>query len=360
MQLQQQPKHLCKLHQMQAWQVSCGTTGCCVFWRVIIAFACSQLPCAACRTLALRCVVQLMASLPKLPPADAKVYHDYLLPSLSLLPNDSEELVRVGYALAVAHLAAAAHEHLLGMQFSSTQQQQYSSSSSLAAAADAAAAAVSRVGSSRQLRQLESQSSSSSRRQDGSSTGGTAGDDSPAAAASGGRASAGIDGAPAALQQPQQQQQPLVRYDAEMAAVRSAVEKVVLDLVTGTRSSADIKRGLLSHTHQLGLFFGRKDINNVLLPLLITCLNAGEWQLRGSFFGAIAAVGPHTGRDSLDVFLLPCLEQVSKQHPACIRSSSVVVAGVFSGSADVQSPCDTMLFFHGSSNRQRGMHYHAP
>jgi hypothetical protein len=257
-----------------------------------------------------------MASLPKLPPADAKVYHDYLLPSLSLLPNDSEELVRVGYALAVAHLAAAAHEHLLGMQFSSAQQQQYSSSSSLAAAdaaAAAAAAAVSRVGSSRQLRQLESQSSSS--RQGGSSTGGTAGDDSPAAAAAaGGRASAGTDGAPTAQQQPQQQQQqqqPLVRYDAEMAAVRSAVEKVVLDLVTGTRSSADIKRGLLSHTHQLGLFFGRKDINNVLLPLLITCLNAGEWQLRGSFFGAIAAVGPHTGRDSLDVFLLPCLEQVS-------------------------------------------------
>jgi phosphoinositide-3-kinase regulatory subunit 4 len=265
------------------------------------------------RTLALRCVVQLMASLPKLPPADAKVYHDYLLPSLSLLPNDSEELVRVGYALAVAHLAAAAHEHLLGMQFSSAQQQQqqYSSSSNLAAAADAAAAAVSRVGSSQQLRQLESQRSS--RQAGSSSTGGTAGDDSPAESAAGGRA--GTDGTAVAAvqlqqQQQQQQQQPLVRYDAEMAAVRSAVEKVVLDLVTGTRSSADIKRGLLSHTHQLGLFFGRKDINNVLLPLLITCLNAGEWQLRGSFFGAIAAVGPHTGRDSLDVFLLPCLEQV--------------------------------------------------
>lgn len=59
--------------------------------------------CTACRTLAVRCVVQLMASLPKLPPADAKVYHDYLLPSLSLLPNDSEELVRVGY-LSLIHI----------------------------------------------------------------------------------------------------------------------------------------------------------------------------------------------------------------------------------------------------------------
>eukprot|EP00882_Tetradesmus_deserticola_P024158 GHRQ01026388.1.p1 GENE.GHRQ01026388.1~~GHRQ01026388.1.p1 ORF type:complete len:299 (+),score=140.31 GHRQ01026388.1:337-1233(+) len=269
--------------------------------------------CAACRSLALRCTVQLMASLPKLPPADAKVYHDYLLPSLSLLPNDSEELVRVGYALAVAHLAAAAHEHLLGMQFSSGQQQQYSGSSNgVRTNADTAAgsAAVSRVGSSRQLRQA------------GSSAGGTCGtaaDD--ASTAVGGRTSAGIDSTPVAVQL--QQQPLLVRYDAEMAAVRSAVEKVVLDLVTGTRSSADIKRGLLSHTHQLGLFFGRKDINNVLLPLLITCLNAGEWQLRGSFFGAIAAVGPHTGRDSLDVFLLPCLEQVMMQ-PGC-RTTYVFV-----------------------------------
>lgn len=256
---------------------------------------------SACRSLALRCVVQLMASLSRLPPADAKVYHDYLLPSLSLLPNDSEETVRVTYALAVAHLAAAAHEHLLGMQFdikaaapAGTVQQQrpppvaagedggrrleYQNSSSGAPAAGSSAIELT---SAQQQQQFGSD--------DGSS--------SPAA----GRQAVAT-----------QQQQPVVRYDAEMAAVRGAVEKVVLDLVTGTRSSADIKRGLLSHANQLGLFFGRRDINDLLLPLLITCLNAGEWQLRGSFFGAIAAVGPHTGRDSLDVFLLPCLEQVCK------------------------------------------------
>lgn len=42
-------------------------------------------------------------------------------------------------------------------------------------------------------------------------------------------------------------------------------------------------------------------------------LNAPEWPLRGAFFGAVASIGAYTGRESLDVFLLPCLEQVSRQ-----------------------------------------------
>jgi len=123
-------------------------------------------------------------------------------------------------------------------------------------------------------------------------------------------------------------QQPLVRFDAEMAAVRAAVEKVVVELVTGTRSSSDIKRALLSHAHQLGLFFGRRGINDLLLPLLITCLNATEWQLRSSFFGAIAAVGPHTGGGTLGVFLLPCLEQVRWAGAAPTAACQVAVVCV--------------------------------
>lgn len=71
------------------------------------------------RALALRCLVRLVESVRALPPGDAKAYRDYLLPSLSLLPRDGEEAVRVEYALAAAHLAAAAHRHLLQLQFSS-------------------------------------------------------------------------------------------------------------------------------------------------------------------------------------------------------------------------------------------------
>ena len=62
----------------------------------------------------------------------------------------------------------------------------------------------------------------------------------------------------------------------------------------------------------LAHFFGRRDRNDLLLPLLITCLNAADWQLRAAFFGAVADIGPHTGKESLDVFLLPCLEQVAR------------------------------------------------
>ena len=85
---------------------------------------------------------------------------------------------------------------------------------------------------------------------------------------------------------------------------------MVLDVVTGARSTPDIKRALLSHAPALAAVFGRADVNDALLPLLITCLNAGSWQLRGAFFGAAGGIGAVGGRDSLDTFLLPCLEQV--------------------------------------------------
>lgn len=53
-------------------------------------------PATSVRTLALRCLVHLMASVTSLPPSDANVLVDYLLPSLSLLPNDSEVSEWVG------------------------------------------------------------------------------------------------------------------------------------------------------------------------------------------------------------------------------------------------------------------------
>ncbi len=44
-----------------------------------------------------------------LPPSDVKVFQDYVLPSMSLIPNDPEEAVRAEYGMGLAHLAAAAH-----------------------------------------------------------------------------------------------------------------------------------------------------------------------------------------------------------------------------------------------------------
>lgn len=251
--------------------------------------SCPVLSCLCRRALALRCVVQVMSSLSRLPPADARVYNDYLLPSLSLLPNDPEESVRVAYAQALAQLAAAAHEHLLAMQYGT------------------AADSLQQQGSSGPQRQQQPQPavrSSSGRsepplpQQGGPDAAAAAAGraEPPAAAAVAGQAGGGP-------------QLPVVRYDAEMEVVRSAIEKVVLELVAGLKSSPDIKRGLLSHAGQLGVFFGRRATTDQLLPPLYTCLNDHvEWRLRSSFYGAIAALGPHTGH--LDIFMLPYLEQV--------------------------------------------------
>ena len=58
----------------------------------------------------------------------------YVLPSLSLVPNDGEESVRVQISAIVARLAAAAHRLLVGQQLAARK---------VAAPADAAAPAVS-------------------------------------------------------------------------------------------------------------------------------------------------------------------------------------------------------------------------
>ena len=46
-----------------------------------------------------------------IPPSDAKVFQDYVLPSLSLLPNDPEESVRVEYAAGVPFLSLYVHDY---------------------------------------------------------------------------------------------------------------------------------------------------------------------------------------------------------------------------------------------------------
>ena len=68
------------------------------------------------RAQALRSIVKVMSSVTSLSPSDSKLFHDYLLPSLSTLPNDPEESVRVEYALGVVKLALVAHGLLVRLQ----------------------------------------------------------------------------------------------------------------------------------------------------------------------------------------------------------------------------------------------------
>ncbi len=49
-----------------------------------------------------------------------------------------------------------------------------------------------------------------------------------------------------------------VRYDAELAALRSGVERVVVELVVGPKSSAATRKAILPHMDDLAAFLGSR------------------------------------------------------------------------------------------------------
>ena len=49
-----------------------------------------------------------------------------------------------------------------------------------------------------------------------------------------------------------------VRYDAELAALRSGVEKVVIELIAGPKSTAASRKAILPHVDDLAAFLGRR------------------------------------------------------------------------------------------------------
>ena len=49
-----------------------------------------------------------------------------------------------------------------------------------------------------------------------------------------------------------------MRYDAELAALRSGVERVVVELVVGPKSSAATRKAILPHIDDLAAFLGRR------------------------------------------------------------------------------------------------------
>ena len=49
-----------------------------------------------------------------------------------------------------------------------------------------------------------------------------------------------------------------MRYDAELAALRSGVERVVVELVVGPKSTAATRKAILPHMDDLAAFLGRR------------------------------------------------------------------------------------------------------
>ena len=69
---------------------------------------------ASIRALALHLLLKMLSSIRRssIQNYERRLYQDYILPSLSLLPNDPEELVRVEYAAGVPELTACACDYL--------------------------------------------------------------------------------------------------------------------------------------------------------------------------------------------------------------------------------------------------------
>eukprot|EP00898_Chlorokybus_atmophyticus_P003180 jgi/Chlat1/3863/Chrsp26S04158 len=194
-------------------------------------------PAATVKTAAVDALASVLDMVVVFPPSEAKIFPEYILPSLSLLPSDPEESIRLAYARSLAKLAITAQRFL-------TQAQDIDQASGVGAA--------------------------------GASTG-----DAPR----------------------------MVCYDADLSALHDSIAHVVQELVTGPQSTPAVRRTLVAHVPALCSFFGRRESNDFLLPLLISFLNDRDRQLRASFFAYIAQVGAFVGRASLDAFLLPCIEQ---------------------------------------------------
>ena len=96
------------------------------------------------------------------------------------------------------------------------------------------------------------------------------------------------------------------------------VERVIRELLASGKSTTATKQAIMPFAAGLARLIGRRRSTNFLLPLLISCLNTRSWQLTMVLFDNVTAIGPHTGLYSLDIFLMPCLEQALKSDDVSI------------------------------------------
>jgi hypothetical protein len=267
--------------------------------------------------MALRGMVQVMASLPGIPPSDAKVYQDYLFPSLSMLPSDKDELLQVEYQKGVGLLAAAAHRHLLQLQYTSSN----GGSTGPSRAATSSTGGVQdpeASGSRRPLGQLGSGRLSFGSGDAGAAAGAAvaesaaAADTAADAATSARAAAAGNAGALTSRGSTPQPTVviPAIRFDQELSSVLQQVVLVIQNAATGSFTTWNTWRAMLRQTAALARLLGRSGINEGLLPIFMSCMNSREWQLRAAFFQAVVEVSTAAGQHSLDAFFVPVLEQV--------------------------------------------------
>lgn len=211
------------------------------------------------RCAALLTICDVLSLVQAFPPSDAKIFPEYILPMLSMLPDDPEESVRICYAENIYKIAATASHFLI-------RSQSLNEMNILDRTHVSNKAVKVPVGPSQAL---------------GSQT-------------------------------PGYQQNS--NCNAELAQLRQAIAHVIQDLVMGQKQTAIIRRALLQHVKELCDFFGEKHCNEFLLPILPAFLNDHDKQLQAVFFQQIIHVCYFVGQMSVEEYLLPYIEQALNDH----------------------------------------------
>ncbi|KAH7675013.1 Non-specific serine/threonine protein kinase protein [Dioscorea alata] len=198
-------------------------------------------PAAIVRCAALETLCDILPLVQEFPPSDAKIFPEYILPMLSMLPEDPEESVRICYASNIFKIAFTAYRLLL-----------QSKKSNEAGFRD------------KSLQKSQSPTAESHVNKD---------------------------------------------FDTQLSQLRRAIADVVQELVMGSKQTPTIRRALLQDIGHLCFFFGQRQSNDFLLPILPAFLNDRDEQLRTVFYGQIIFVCYFVGQRSVEEYLLPYIEQ---------------------------------------------------
>ncbi|CAI9100458.1 OLC1v1037568C1 [Oldenlandia corymbosa var. corymbosa] len=203
-------------------------------------------PAAIVRCAALETLCDILPLVRDFPPSDAKIFPEYILPMLSMLPDDPEESVRICYASNISKLALTAYGfliHSISLSEAGVLTESNSPQKSLYASNDTSGPKKTR------------------------------------------------------------------NSDAQLAQLRKSFAEVIQELVMGPRQTPNIRRALLHDIGNLCWFFGQRQSNDFLLPILPAFLNDRDEQLRAVFYGQIVYVCFFVGQRSVEEYLLPYIEQ---------------------------------------------------
>ncbi|XP_019458006.1 PREDICTED: phosphoinositide 3-kinase regulatory subunit 4 [Lupinus angustifolius] len=203
-------------------------------------------PAAIVRCAALETLCDILPLVRDFPPSDAKIFPEYIFPMLSMLPDDPEESVRICYASNIAKLSLTAYGFLI-----------HSISLSEAGVLD-------ELSSPQKPLISGSQSSGRMKR---------------------------------------------INSDVQLVQLRKSIAEVVQELVMGPKQTPNIRRALLQGIGKLCFFFGVRQSNDSLLPILPAFLNDRDEQLRTVFYEKIVYVCFFVGQRSVEEYLLPYIEQ---------------------------------------------------